>query len=244
VSADDRTAEQSGATTTELLSAWEALITRHSASPRTGEFGQALLASWNEPHRSYHNITHLNDVLRHVDEPATRAADLDAVRLAAWYHDAVYSGQPDDEENSARRAENDLIALGLPTGLVTEVVRLVRLTATHDPAPGDRNGETLSDANLAILAAPADRATPPIPRLSAPNTLSCPMMRLGPGGRRSCARYSLGPVFTAHRTPDNIGRSALVPTSALNSVVSPRLRMPDSGYEQSQFPSTQWWSRT
>jgi predicted metal-dependent HD superfamily phosphohydrolase len=157
VSADDRTAEQSGATTTELLSAWEALITRHSASPRTGEFGQALLASWNEPHRSYHNITDLNDVLRHVDEPATRAADLDAVRLAAWYHDAVYSGQPDDEENSARRAENDLIALGLPTGLVTEVVRLVRLTATHDPAPGDRNGETLSDADLAILAAPADR---------------------------------------------------------------------------------------
>jgi predicted metal-dependent HD superfamily phosphohydrolase len=33
----------------------------------------------------------------------------------------------------------------------------VRLTATHDPARGDRNGETLCDADLAILAASTDR---------------------------------------------------------------------------------------
>jgi predicted metal-dependent HD superfamily phosphohydrolase len=34
---------------------------------------------------------------------------------------------------------------------------LIRLTASHDPATGDRNGETLSDADLAILAAPPHR---------------------------------------------------------------------------------------
>ena len=33
---------------------------------------------------------------------------------------------------------------------------MVRLTATHSPKSGDRNGETLCDADLAILAAPAD----------------------------------------------------------------------------------------
>lgn len=37
-----------------------------------------------------------------------------------------------------------------------EVVRLVRLTATHDPRPGDTNGALLVDADLAILAAPPD----------------------------------------------------------------------------------------
>jgi predicted metal-dependent HD superfamily phosphohydrolase len=40
---------------------------------------------------------------------------------------------------------------------VAEVVRLVRLTAHHRPAPGDRDGQVLSDADLAILAAGPER---------------------------------------------------------------------------------------
>ncbi|HEY9563487.1 MAG TPA: hypothetical protein VIR30_06935, partial [Nocardioides sp.] len=36
---------------------------------------------------------------------------------------------------------------------IDEVVRLVRLTEHHRPEPGDSNGELLSDADLAILAA-------------------------------------------------------------------------------------------
>ena len=39
----------------------------------------------------------------------------------------------------------------------TTVVRLVRLTATHSPQPGDRLGEILCDADLGILAAPPER---------------------------------------------------------------------------------------
>ncbi len=80
------------------------------------------------------------------------------MRLAAWYHDAVYAGLPDDEERSAQRAEQDLSRLGVrPPQLVDEVARLIRLTITHDPAPGDHNGEVLSDADLASLAVPRDR---------------------------------------------------------------------------------------
>ncbi|CAM5381771.1 hypothetical protein STANM309S_03097 [Streptomyces tanashiensis] len=36
------------------------------------------------------------------------------------------------------------------------MARLVRLTTTHDPAAGDLNGETLCDADLAILATDPD----------------------------------------------------------------------------------------
>jgi predicted metal-dependent HD superfamily phosphohydrolase len=92
-----------------------------------------------------------------IDELAAHAVDPDAVRMAAWYHDVTYRGRPDDEENSAQRAETDLVALDVPPGLVGEVARLVRLTTTHDPAVDDRNGETLCDAGLAILTAPPDR---------------------------------------------------------------------------------------
>lgn len=136
---------------------WRALFAIYTVErTQADEIGRAVLTAWAEPHRRYHNIAHLRHVLLRIDELASHATDLDAVRLAAWYHDVVYQGQPDDEENSARRAERDLAALSLSPKLVGEVARLVRLTAKHDPAPGDRNGETLSDADLAILAAPPE----------------------------------------------------------------------------------------
>jgi predicted metal-dependent HD superfamily phosphohydrolase len=140
----------------DLLDAWSALISRHSRDPDAVETGRALLAAWSEPHRRYHSVAHLRDVLAGVDELADLADDADAVRLAAWYHDCVYNGLPDDEERSAVRAELDLPRLGLPGSLVDEVARLVRMTVGHDPAPGDRNAEVLSDADLAALALPAE----------------------------------------------------------------------------------------
>jgi predicted metal-dependent HD superfamily phosphohydrolase len=133
-----------------LESAWAMLL------PDAPELGRALIADWGDPGRQYHNLTHLQHVLRRVDELAEHAADVSAVQLGAWYHDAVYDGAPDDEERSAQRAEAELTAAGLAPPLVAEVARLVRLTVGHDPAPGDRNGETLCDADLAILAASAE----------------------------------------------------------------------------------------
>ena len=137
----------------DLVEAWHELLKRHAASARADEMGRALLACWAEPHRRYHDLEHLRGVLAYVDELASYAADADAVRLAAWYHDAVYAGRPDDEEQSARKAEADLASLGVRADLVAEVARLVRMTVEHDPAAGDRNGEVLCDADLAVLAA-------------------------------------------------------------------------------------------
>jgi predicted metal-dependent HD superfamily phosphohydrolase len=52
------------------------------------------------------------------------------VLLAAWFHDAVYRGiAGQDEEESARLAEDRLEAAGLPEAEVAEVARLVRLTS-------------------------------------------------------------------------------------------------------------------
>lgn len=104
--------------------------------------------------RGYHDLRHLTEVLEHVDE--LMAADdpaRDAVLLAAWFHDAVYDGQGDDEERSARLAETSLDG----TPLAGEVARLVRLTATHRPAADDHAGQVLCDADLGILAADPER---------------------------------------------------------------------------------------
>lgn len=118
-------------------------------------YADNLLERWAEPQRRYHTTAHLAAVLGHIDTLSGHAADADAVRLAAWFHDAVYRpDRSENEERSAVLAERALPEAGVPDATTAEVARLVRLTVTHDPAPGDTNGEALCDADLAILASP------------------------------------------------------------------------------------------
>lgn len=115
-----------------------------------------LLAAWASPGRGYHDLVHLREVLDRLDElEAHHPFDPLPVRLAAWFHDAVYEGGPDDEARSATWAARALPEVGFDD--VAEVERLVLLTVAHSPAPDDRNGVALCDADLAILAAPAER---------------------------------------------------------------------------------------
>jgi predicted metal-dependent HD superfamily phosphohydrolase len=145
-------------TVTDLLAAWRGMLPQPAPPAMVSSVGAELLARWSEPHRHYHTVEHLSAVLAIVDKHADRAQDATAVRFAAWFHDAVYDPQRcDNEEASALCAEAGLPPLGVGRERVAEVARLIRLTASHDPLPGDRNGGLLTDADLAILAAPAQR---------------------------------------------------------------------------------------
>jgi predicted metal-dependent HD superfamily phosphohydrolase len=133
--------------------AWAALA---GDSPTSRTEWAAVVDAWSQPHRRYHDLAHLAAVLGLVDELAGAAADPDAVRLAAWYHDVVYDPERGDNERvSAERARAGLRGL-VGDERLDEVVRLVRLTAGHDPEPADTNGAVLCDADLAVLAAPPE----------------------------------------------------------------------------------------
>ncbi|GGT25089.1 HD domain-containing protein [Streptomyces chromofuscus] len=123
--------------------------------PDPTPYADRLIARWQEPQRRYHTLTHLTAVLDHIDVLETYADDPDLVRLAAWFHDAVYlPDRSENEERSARLAERALAEAGVSAARTAEVARLVRLTASHAPADDDRNGQVLCDADLAILASP------------------------------------------------------------------------------------------
>jgi predicted metal-dependent HD superfamily phosphohydrolase len=125
-------------------------------SPTSRTEWAALVAAWSEPHRRYHDLAHLAAVLGLVGQLAAAAADRDAVRLAAWYHDVAYDPKrADNEQVSAARARAGLRGL-VPDARVDEVERLVLLTARHAPGPDDANGAVLCDADLAVLAGPPD----------------------------------------------------------------------------------------
>ncbi|MFJ8580497.1 metal-dependent phosphohydrolase [Micromonospora sp. NPDC093277] len=145
----------------ELMQRWrDAAHAAGAADPAGVErAGARLLTAWREPHRRYHTTTHLRAVLDVIDAYSGSARRPALVRLAAWCHDAVYdprAGGDTNERASAELAGDLLAAAGLPADAVTEVRRLVLLTAGHATRPDDPDGALLCDADLAILAAPPD----------------------------------------------------------------------------------------
>lgn len=121
---------------------WAALLPGHAA------LGDELMGRWCEPHRRYHDVRHLASCLGALDD---LGGGDPVVALALWFHDAVWTGAAGaDEEASARLAERRLAGVLAPRE-VAEVARLVRLTTTHDPEPGDERGALVVDADLSVL---------------------------------------------------------------------------------------------
>jgi predicted metal-dependent HD superfamily phosphohydrolase len=147
----------------ELLGLWARDLHRlapHVPLPDLLAVGRDLLARYAEPHRAYHDATHLAEVVSGVALLADHAADLPVVVAAAWWHDAVYdvtapAGR--NEDASAELASQVLARWSVDPGRAARVGALVRMTAAHDPAPGDRDAEVLSDADLAVLASGPER---------------------------------------------------------------------------------------
>ena len=136
--------ERSASLVHPLLTRWETLL------PDSRELGAELLNRWGEPHRRYHDRRHLLAVLE-AAEALWSGPPPRTVLLAAWFHDSVYRGAGDDEEQSARLAESLLAEAGVPVPEIRETARLVRLTAAHDPALADAAGQVLCDADLSVL---------------------------------------------------------------------------------------------
>ncbi|MBM6403241.1 hypothetical protein JQN72_03135 [Phycicoccus sp. CSK15P-2] len=127
--------------------------------------GRDLVARWDEPHRHYHDSTHLAEVIAAVDELCkalrVRGRERSVALLAAWFHDAVYSPVTgaDNERASARYAVECLATLGADDVLVDDVATVVLDTAAHevDARHAAPARVLLHDADLWVLSAPTPR---------------------------------------------------------------------------------------
>ncbi|MHA7275907.1 DUF4031 domain-containing protein [Arthrobacter sp. HLT1-21] len=134
-----------------LLARWNVVL------PAEPGLGEQLMDRWSETHRNYHTPSHLLDVLEALDLLFAPGDDDNLrrrVRLAAWFHDAVYEGSAGTDERASAALADELLAGLVPAPEAAEVVRLILLTASHRPQPGDRAGDLLCDADLAVLGRP------------------------------------------------------------------------------------------
>lgn len=138
---------------------WRNLLATYQVShaPAQAAFDQ-LVHHYTQGQRHYHNLAHVQDILDTLTAFATDQHTLPTLKLAAWFHDAIYDSHANDNETkSAELAETMLTELGLPAGAINEVSRLIRLTQTHTTPLTDHNGLLLLDADLAPFAHPPDQ---------------------------------------------------------------------------------------
>ncbi|MEO6956286.1 MAG: hypothetical protein ABI137_06025 [Antricoccus sp.] len=120
-----------------------------------------LVTRWSEPHRAYHNLNHLLQVLQVIDaltDPAVTTSlaltdeSLWQVRAAAWFHDVVYEpAASDNEARSADHAARQLLRIGAQEAQIATVRALIFMTIDHHVTDLDPAAVILHDADLSIL---------------------------------------------------------------------------------------------
>lgn len=129
----------------------------HDTFPAMPWLSEELVERWSEPHRSYHDLSHLLRVLESIDALVTAREHPELV-AAAWFHDAVHQGQAGtDERQSADLARNRLKLAGWSRSACDRVAQLILATLEHTPDADDADAQVLVDADLSILG--TDEAT-------------------------------------------------------------------------------------
>lgn len=143
-----------------LREQWHDLTRPYTADElRREAVWQNLAALYDEPHRAYHNLTHINALLLLAEnlEHHRRLPDADAVRFAIWFHDAIYQPRRQDNETlSADLAVSALIDLNVAPALIDRVRAMICATQKHTSEGLDAAGQVFLDLDLAILGAPPE----------------------------------------------------------------------------------------
>jgi pantetheine-phosphate adenylyltransferase len=92
---------------------------------------KTLLAMWNESHRYYHNLNHLNDLISQINENKSKYSEKEYEKLilTALFHDSIYDPMSNDnEEKSAQFFESCLQEKNSDTD---EIKQMILDTKTH-----------------------------------------------------------------------------------------------------------------
>ena len=134
------------------------LVNRYTADT---DLAQTLWVQIEEAYssksRHYHNLIHLEHVIKELEEAREQIQDWDTVLFAAYYHDIVYNPTDgDNEERSAAIASKNLKAIGYPSSKIDACTTLILATKSHTDTD-DIDTALFTDADLAILGQQLER---------------------------------------------------------------------------------------
>lgn len=133
--------------TDDLLQRWRAL-----AGGGADRLGESLIAAWDQPHRCYHDRSHLIWLLEEAERRASLIQDASFIGYAIWFHDAIY--EPGEPDNEARSADWARAALAHDPELGERVGRVIEMTKKHHEGEAHGDAALFLDMDIAILGAP------------------------------------------------------------------------------------------
>jgi len=143
---------------TTLSTRWNRLTASLApeAELRESTFRQ-LSEAYSASDRHYHTLHHIRNLLDSLERSGAVLHDPEVVKLAVWFHDAVYNSLRDDNEaRSAALAKEFLAKTTLSAERCNRVAFLIERTKDHtQPQPAaDSDLLYFLDADLQILGAP------------------------------------------------------------------------------------------
>ncbi len=142
-----------------MQKSWVRTLERYRVSPADAyPVFDVLVAAYTAPERFYHNLEHLGDMFRVIERLSASIEEPNVLRMAVWFHDAVYDSREKDNEHRSGELAVDLLGpIGVPASAIEPIVRMIWATAHAVDAPTDRDTLVLLDADLAILGASEER---------------------------------------------------------------------------------------
>jgi predicted metal-dependent HD superfamily phosphohydrolase len=133
---------------------WHTTIPAHADIELAQQALQNVRVRYAEPHRFYHTIKHLQQVLRLAERHQHQLIDSQSVILALFYHDAIYNPYRSDNEPQSAALARQSLAQWLPEPRLARIEQLILATKGHALPDNDPDLAALLTFDLAILAAP------------------------------------------------------------------------------------------
>lgn len=123
-------------------------------------YWQEIYTAYNSKSRHYHNLKHLQDLLRQADQYQAQLQDYSTLCFSIFYHDIVYKSlRKDNEVKSGELAQARLQHLHLPTEHIKKSVQQIGATQHHQIPAGNTDPDLpwFLDFDLSILGSPWER---------------------------------------------------------------------------------------
>ncbi len=144
----------------KMVERWRSLLERLGAKGNPDQHYHQLAYYYMRPRRHYHNLGHIADCLDEFEGAKNLAPHPDEVRLAIWFHDAIYETWAKDNEYQSGQLANFFIThlMGLPLVLGAKVLHLV-IATKHNISPEKLGWDAriLVDVDLSSLGASSEQ---------------------------------------------------------------------------------------
>lgn len=141
-----------------LKNNWEVLTATYDTGYSSKTYKE-LIQHYSSPKRYYHNLAHIEALLKLTELHKQLLKAPDTIRFAVWFHDAIYNASKNNnEEKSAALAEEHLTEMEVEQNVISDCCKMIIATKTHE-LPSDMDtfdARFLLDIDLSILATPQE----------------------------------------------------------------------------------------